>query len=219
VTLTCNGGLPLQQDFTIAGNEQIGVVFVVTNLPESGADCEVTESGGPDGYTPVFNSGEGCAWQGVTGGYYICEILNQADPAEFTVTKHWVIEGAGDDVLQQADIRIYCNNFITDGYYSDYLGYGYEYHADLSGDGDSVTVEVDTSSRPAECIAEEHISQSGVESENDCDARTIPAGGSSSCTITNTVFFEGIPTLSQYGLALLAVLMLGVGFVGLRRFI
>lgn len=60
VTLTCNGGLPLQQDFAIAGNEQIGVVFVVTNLPENGADCGVTESGGPDGYTPEFNGGEGC---------------------------------------------------------------------------------------------------------------------------------------------------------------
>jgi hypothetical protein len=32
------------------------------------------------------------------------------------------------------------------------------------------------------------------------------------------VFFEGIPTLNQYGLALLALLMLGVGAVGLRRF-
>jgi hypothetical protein len=39
------------------------------------------------------------------------------------------------------------------------------------------------------------------------------------CTITNTVFFEGIPTLNQYGLALLALLMLGVGFVGFRRFV
>ena len=34
-----------------------------------------------------------------------------------------------------------------------------------------------------------------------------------------TVFFEGIPTLSQYGLALMALLMLGIGFVGMRRFV
>jgi hypothetical protein len=32
------------------------------------------------------------------------------------------------------------------------------------------------------------------------------------------VFFEGIPTLSQYGLALM-LLMLGTGVVGLRRFV
>jgi hypothetical protein len=33
------------------------------------------------------------------------------------------------------------------------------------------------------------------------------------------VFFEGIPTLSQYGMAIMALLMLGVGFVGFRRFV
>jgi hypothetical protein len=33
------------------------------------------------------------------------------------------------------------------------------------------------------------------------------------------VFFEGIPTLSPRGLALMALLMLGAGFVGLRRFV
>jgi hypothetical protein len=31
------------------------------------------------------------------------------------------------------------------------------------------------------------------------------------------VFFEGIPTLSQYGMALMALLMLGMGFVAVRR--
>ncbi len=35
---------------------------------------------------------------------------------------------------------------------------------------------------------------------------------------TNTRIYEGIPTLSQYGLALMALLMLGVGLVGFRRF-
>ena len=47
----------------------------------------------------------------------------------------------------------------------------------------------------------------------------LAAGGSGSCTITNTVFFEGIPTLSQWGMALMALLMLGFGFIGLRRFV
>jgi len=46
----------------------------------------------------------------------------------------------------------------------------------------------------------------------------VEAAGSNGCEITNTVFFEGIPTLSQYGLALMALLMLGVGMVGFRRF-
>ena len=46
----------------------------------------------------------------------------------------------------------------------------------------------------------------------------VSAGNPDSCRIINTVFFEGIPTLSQWGMALLALLMLGVGMVGFRRF-
>jgi len=39
------------------------------------------------------------------------------------------------------------------------------------------------------------------------------------CTVTNTfVFFEGIPVLNRYGLALLVLLMLGIGVIGFRRF-
>ena len=66
--------------------------------------------------------------------------------------------------------------------------------------------------------ATESVATSGVESSDDCGARPITAGGSSSCTFVNTVFFEGIPTLSQYGLAIMALLMLGLGMVGFRRF-
>ncbi len=219
VTLTCNTGLPLEQSFTIEGGGD-GVLFVVTELQGEDVFCEVTETGGPDGYTPIFNGGEGCAWEGVTSGQYVCEITNQADPAEFTVTKDWVVEGAvGHEVLEEAPVTIYCNNSITDGHYTDIKSYPYGYSTVLSGDGDSVTVEVDTSERSAECYAEEDIYQSGVETVNECGVRTIAAGGSSSCTITNTVFFEGIPTLSQYGMAIMALLMLGVGVVGLRRFV
>jgi len=52
----------------------------------------------------------------------------------------------------------------------------------------------------------------------ECPPMVIKANQGASCLVTNTVFFEGIPTLSQYGLAILALLMLGVGMVGFRRF-
>ena len=86
------------------------------------------------------------------------------------------------------------------------------------GDGEFLTAEVRAIEGPARCKATEKITQSGVESIDDCAWRDIPAGDSSDCTFTNTVFFEGIPTLSQYGLALMALLMLGMGMVGFRRF-
>ncbi len=50
-------------------------------------------------------------------------------------------------------------------------------------------------------------------------AYVVKNGQEDSCTITNTVFYEGIPTLNQYGLAIMALLMLGIGFVGFRRFV
>jgi hypothetical protein len=73
----------------------------------------------------------------------------------------------------------------------------------------------------------EDIVDSAVESRNTCGnifggkkgKVTVYPGEGASCTFTNTVFFEGIPTLNQYGLAIMALLMLGVGFVGFRRFV
>ena len=220
VTLSCNNGLPLEQTFTISeGNP---VFFVITNFTDGEADCEVTETGTADGYTPSYDNGSvisnvSCAYENIGSAEYTCTISNAADPATFTVIKEWEIEGAvGEQVQEEASVSIFCNNEIDGGAWN---GAEYQYNAYLSGDGDFVTVSIDTTLQSAQCRAEENIFQTGVESADDCGTRTIPAGGSSSCTITNTVFFEGIPTLSQWGLALLALLMLGVGFVGLRRFV
>jgi hypothetical protein len=51
------------------------------------------------------------------------------------------------------------------------------------------------------------------------DCARVPLLPGADCTLVNTLFYEGIPTLSQYGQALMALLMLGIGFVGLRRFV
>lgn len=232
VTLTCNSGLPLVQDFTIAGGDPAGVTFVVTDLPPTGATCTVTETGGPDGYTPILNGGAGCEFTDVTGGFAICEIVNAADPATFIVNKVWEVSeaGGGDDVVRVAEIIITCDAEIVGGYQDD--GSGSEdaptgiilpsgdwmYDGTVTGD-DSLEVEIDTSMGPATCSAEETSEQSGVESTDDCGPREIDAGETSECTITNTVFFEGIPSLNQYGLAIMALLMLGLGMVGFRRFV
>jgi len=99
----------------------------------------------------------------------------------------------------------------------------------MHGYGDEIfTPEVIPNYPSSICQAGETVYDSAVESDNGCappiqggTGRTlvVSAGVGDSCTITNTVFFEGIPTLSQYGMAILALLMLGVGFVGFRRFV
>ena len=79
---------------------------------------------------------------------------------------------------------------------------------------------MDVTEGSAECSASESILQSGVESSSSgCGPVDLGPGGSHTCTFTNTVFFEGIPTLSQYGLAIMALLMLAVGYIGFRRFV
>ncbi len=235
VVLTCNGGLPLEQDFTIDGGDPAGVTFVVTDIPDTGANCAVTESGGPAGYTPVLNGGAGCEWEDVTGGFYRCSISNEADDATFIVNKVWEVSevGGGDEVIRVAEITITCDAEIVGGYQDDDdegsedapggmpmpPGFGdWMYDGTVAGN-DSLEVEIDTSMGPATCSAEETSEQSGVESIDDCGPREIGAGETSECTITNTVFFEGIPTLNQYGLAIMALLMLGLGMVGFRRFV
>ena len=219
VTLTCNTGLPLQQSHTITGGDPAGVTFVVTEITDGATNCEVTESGSPNGYTPIFNDGDGCAWTDLSTGFYECVISNEAQDGTFTVNKVWNIfnEDAGSEVHEYAHVELWCDAEITNGgYYDEYSENWYLY--DYLGDGESLTATVDTLTGTANCWAYEHVYESGVESTGDCGSRPIVAGGSSSCTFTNTVFFEGIPTLSQYGLALMALLMLGMGMVGFRRF-
>ena len=224
VTLTCNTGLPLEQTFTISDGNP--VTFVVTNFVQGTMDCEITEMGEGEGYEPVYNNGTvlsdiSCLYESVEAGgeTFVCMIGNAALPASFTVNKVWEFLGeSGDDIYAEVDVSIYCRSEIFEqGAYQDN---GYWVLETMLGDGEHITVSVDTTLASAECMAMEFLPEnSGVETSDDCGWREIPAGGSSECTITNTAFFEGIPTLSQYGMALMALLMLGMGFVGMRRFI
>ena len=75
-------------------------------------------------------------------------------------------------------------------------------------------VQIDMS----DCVPEDgKAHQSRHENEVRVEDIPVAAGDEIACEIVNTVFFEGIPTLNQYGMAILALLMLGVGLVGFRR--
>ncbi|MFC1720144.1 IPTL-CTERM sorting domain-containing protein [Pseudomonadota bacterium] len=169
----------------------------------------------------------GCYFKAVKGGEFTCDITDNAKPGEFTVTKEWEVDPnhPGIPVKEKAEVTATCDHEITkvepivepEAAEAFVVVPTYSITEDL-GDGESLIVSVDTLAGPASCWATEKLYQSGVESDDNCGKRTISAGGKSECTIVNTVFFEGIPTLSQYGVALMALLMLGFGVLGLRRF-
>jgi hypothetical protein len=67
-------------------------------------------------------------------------------------------------------------------------------------------------------VTEIQLDSAAEGDDSDCANLPIGIAQGNSCTIYNTVFFEGIPALNRYGMLLLALLMLGVGVIGFRRF-
>jgi hypothetical protein len=218
------------------GNGQ-GQVFVVSGIGEGFTNpCKVTQSVVSDYDTsylcdptasipgdvqcgnPGALSSTSCSWANVTAdkvGY--CAIYNKPAPVEFAVSKVWDISnaGGGDAVNTATEIAITCDAKIIGGVDGDGE---WTYRKAIVGDA-TVTVAVIPDFEGSECSADEPDVDSAVEVENGCMSVDIELGQDASCTITNTVFFEGIPTLNQYGMAIMALLMLGVGFVGFRRFV
>ena len=235
VQLTCNTGLPLQQVFNLADGEDVG--FVVQNYEPGAMDCRVEEIVSPgNGYTASYlaNMGEGeagdarseddgCYFDAVVGGELLCDITNSVDAVAVEVHKQWNIPVAGSDIEQLADITIWCDAVIEGGQLDPDSGY---YYIDFTGvEGDQTLTAMVTPELPnSNCWAVEGGQVSAVEASNECgDSQqtaqlTVSAGNGDECTIVNTVFFEGIPTLGRTGLAILVMLMLGIGAVGFRRF-
>ena len=235
VFISCNDGLPLTSDKVITEDSD-GVTFIVELFTPGNLDCEITEVPVPPGFDDSYVAGAlgggadfigdigGCQFGDVTGGDFTCEITNRANDAIYTVTKFWDVMGTGGEQVDRlAYVTIFCNNEILssapdaydtgnsdDEWWATFIMYG---------ETDTAAVTVDSTDEIARCRASESLDNSWVDSENGCrEFHSIPLGGFYGCTITNTVFFEGIPTLNRYSLALLALLMLGIGAVGFRRF-
>jgi hypothetical protein len=214
VELTCNSGNPLVQDFDIS--EAGGVTFIVNGLVD-GSNCSVALSGLDTGYEITSLP---CDFAGITatGGPYACDMVAEPMSSTFTIVKEWV--GAGADISTMADVKWRCTNASWDT--GDEFGTIYDTET-FYGDDDFDVVFYPGPGETSVCSADEQVDSmdSAAEGDEGCaDGIDFVVGTEEgSCTITNTVFYEGIPTLSQYGLAILVLLTLGVGFVGVRRFV
>ncbi|MEE8339209.1 MAG: IPTL-CTERM sorting domain-containing protein [Xanthomonadales bacterium] len=235
VFISCNDGLPLNSSQMITEDSN-GVTFVVELFTVGELDCEITEVPVPGGYIDSYVASivdgeagsidniDGCQFVEVVGGDFACAITNTAMVAIFEVLKVWeVFGGDGDRIKQEFDLGISCTREITDVSHSPDIStqIGNRWLVvwkDLFGNV-TRSVTVDSENGTASCRARERIFSDAVEIDNPCrNDQSLTMGQTTHCKITNTVFFEGIPTLNQHGLALLALLMLGIGAVGFRRF-
>ena len=224
VTLNCFTGLPLTQTQSISGDQD--VVFIVTDFDDGELDCNVVEEA-VVGYSAEYNnvietSSESCEYTDLTfSSSRGCTITNTPIPQAVEVDKDWIIEGSsGEDLDPGYRLRLVCDNEIVEGYEGDPNWSKTLYNSDVNGTANSsyTASVVPNWDGGTQCWVEEDVFDSSVEVHNGCENLLVEIGSGDSCTITNTVFYEGIPTLSNYGLALLTLMMLGLGFVGFRRF-
>ena len=157
----------------------------------------------------------------------LCAIRNIPNPASISITKEWVVEGAGGNNLDfEAHIYVESTDYFEEARGCKGNRYCRSVTFDKGPGSETKTLEVYPTFEGATIYVDETIYDSTFDSDNDCNGRmtVAPTGyqgasGTDSCVFTNTAFFEGIPTLNQYGMAIMALLMLGVGFVGFRRFV
>jgi subtilisin-like proprotein convertase family protein len=220
VSIDCNTGLILDQDKDIAEGEW--VEFVVTDFDDGELNCTITEDQ-VDGYGTIYSTGteeseEGCEFTDVGFGFaHSCHIVNTPFPVELTVNKTWLYPGTAVETDEGYALDIYCDTEIEGGYEYD-PGYWVYNAYDLEGNGPT-SVTVHPTWQGQTCSVFEYGYSNAVEADySDCGTVPIVVGEDASCEIINTVFYEGIPTLSQYGLAILALSMLGLGVVGFRRY-
>jgi hypothetical protein len=235
LNISCTTGIPLEQSLTVLPNEgpfgRYEVRFVVENFTDGTLNCEVWEDT-PGGYTAEYDCQSGtacstdegngpCSFTGVKIGQEdLCLIQNRVNPVDVTVTKEWLYNREDLVVDDRATIELYCSNvFGGDG---EILPEGHMFWSwlfDGSPESQVATVYPDFSGL-TECWTRERPNSSAVETESNCsEPISIDLGDDGQgCTVINTVFLEGIPTLSQYGMILFTALMLLSGLAAARRF-
>jgi hypothetical protein len=230
VTLSCNTGLPLQQTASIPGGDPQGVTFVVVEFESGTMDCEVTEA--PIiGYSPTYLAAPGgvslenCDFVAVaTNSMQSCEITNAVEPVDVAITKEWVVDGGNPlSVDTTFSLTLLCDAEIVGGVCilqpdsssgAPVLACSIEF---IGNQSQTFVAQVVPEYPTSSCAVTESVYDSAVEVENGCGGLTVSAGSGDSCTVTNTVFFDGIPTLDRYALTLLSLMMLTFGWVACRR--
>ncbi|HKJ18058.1 MAG TPA: IPTL-CTERM sorting domain-containing protein [Xanthomonadales bacterium] len=218
VVISCNTGLPLQQASIISEGD--GVVFIVTDFIEGELNCNITEASDSEGYQTFYSPDGGVTYPGGASCEYLevsfgeansCLIRNELERVLVDVTKWWIDENSQFDAVNFAEADYECENEQFD---ADVFG-SLEFLGDGATDGFFVFPRWDGTTT---CTVSETLVEGGIDvDDSECLSLSVAPGNGASCSIYNTRLYEGIPTLSRYGRALMALLMLGVGLVTFRR--
>jgi hypothetical protein len=231
LNIRCQTGLPLEQSFTVLPNPgpfgPLEVEFTVDSFEDGALDCEVWETE-PANYTPTYEcfsegacaaTASACSFSAVEGGQEnLCVIRNYPDPVAVVVAAEWLYDAADLATDAGVTVDLYCRD-LHDGdgtLLNGTMHWSWSFYDGSPAQTATVYPRFDGAT---ECRTETRSSNSAVESTETCAEWTpVPPGaGSIACTVTNTVFFEGIPTLSPLGLAVMSLLVLLTGFVATRR--
>lgn len=235
LSIQCNTGLPLEQNVTVLPNEgplgTFEVKFIVESFENGNLDCDIREET-PDGYTAGYdcqtdascstnNAAGPCRFEGVSiGENNLCLIHNEVEPVAVIVSAQWLFPPEELEVQDKATIELFCVNVAGgDGEYHDGNMYWIWEFLPETDNVHTALVQPDFNGG-TQCRTEIQNVSSAVESESSCaDWTDVNIGDEPVlCTVDNTVFFEGIPTLNPYGLILFSALMLLTGLWATRRF-
>ena len=230
--ISCNTGLILDQTKTVLPNEGLNgafeVSFVVSQFGSTPLNCTVDQqaiNGYNDSYTclgvsdcAVAQSTTDCTFNHVAGGTdNLCQVQSYPNAVPFTVIKEWLFEADDIGETDFANITFECENIFGGDGTTD--GGNMYWNWNVNGNTNRIASVQPSFDGTTQCRATESNTFSAVEVENGC-GNWIPVligDTSRTCTISNTVFLEGIPTLSDYGRWLMVTLLLGVGLLFVRR--
>jgi hypothetical protein len=236
LNIKCNTGIPLENSLTVLPNPgdfgQYEVAFIVEDFAGGALDCQIWEET-PVGYSADYdcqsgsacstNSGNGpCSFAGVNIGQEdLCLIQNRLDPVEVTVISQWLFERENLFPDDQVTVALICSGaFGGDGASEDNGQMRWSWVFDSNPAIEVATIYPDFAGT-TQCWTEVQAQVTAVEPVSTCSEPISIAVGDTakSCTVTSTVFFEGIPTLNPYGLALISALMLLTGLISARRIV
>ena len=219
VTRSCNSGSPLSESTTIADGGS--VTFTATDVAV-GSSCVIGVAGGD---IPAGWEANSCSITTIDAAEQpACDLVITQTGFDFTVEVEF--DDSASDASGPFSVDVTCENVLDGGTLTtltDSFGgaipvdttYLWEdvgvANDEVDSDGDPINVTMCTAT--ADTVSDSTVEISG------CSVTVQFGDEEVGCVMVGSVFFEGIPTLSQYGMAIMALLMLAVGFVGFRRFV